>query len=87
MRIITNAVPGSDIADVEIYDNATDRSHFFIKGKLRHVENEPKDLLISVPTRSEWLFYWGKEDKYCIRHRARKKVKYYVTNVKPKKHP
>ncbi|MDI5817422.1 hypothetical protein MJI46_31610, partial [Salmonella enterica subsp. enterica serovar Cerro] len=42
--------------------------------KLRHVENDPKELLICVPMRSEWLFYWIKGEKYCARRWARKSI-------------
>lgn len=83
MKIITHVVPGSDMA--EIYDDIDDSSRFVIKGKLRHVENDPKDLLICVPTRSEWLFYWIKGEKHCARRRVRKSIKYYVTRVNLKK--
>ncbi|HGB7655489.1 TPA: hypothetical protein ACIV8U_004489, partial [Salmonella enterica subsp. enterica serovar Saintpaul] len=55
MKIITHVVPGSGMA--AIYDDIADSSRFVIKGKLRHVENDPKELLICVPMRSEWLFY------------------------------
>ncbi|ECJ2541648.1 hypothetical protein FNI64_14715 [Salmonella enterica subsp. salamae] len=83
MKIITHVVPGSDMA--EIYDDIADNSCFVIKGKLRHVENDPKELLICVPTRSEWLFYWIKGEKHCARRRARKSIKHYVTKVNLKK--
>lgn len=83
MKIITHVVPGSDMA--EIYDDIADNSRFVIKGKLRHVENDPKELLICVPTRSEWLFYWIKGEKHCARRRARKSIKHYVTQVNLKK--
>lgn len=83
MKIITHVVPGSDMA--EVYDDIADNSRFVIKGKLRHVENDPKDLLICVPTRSEWLFYWIKGEKHCARRRARKSIKHYVTQVNLKK--
>ncbi|KAB1384202.1 hypothetical protein F8B46_23430, partial [Salmonella enterica subsp. enterica serovar Schwarzengrund] len=36
-----------------IYDDIADSPRFVIKGKLRHVENDPKELLICVPMRSE----------------------------------
>ncbi|ECC3483877.1 hypothetical protein ACW50_16405 [Salmonella enterica subsp. enterica] len=83
MKIITHVVPGSDMA--EIYDDIADNSRFVIKGKLRLVENDPKELLICVPTRSEWLFYWIKGEKHCARRRARKSIKHYVTQVNLKK--
>ncbi|EBS7633930.1 hypothetical protein CDR68_08960 [Salmonella enterica] len=83
MKIITHVVPGSDMA--EIYDDIAESSRFVIKGKLRHIENDPKELLICVPTRSEWLFYWIKGEKYCTRRRVRKSVKQYVTRVNLKK--
>ncbi|EAW1719484.1 hypothetical protein AHX05_11680 [Salmonella enterica subsp. indica] len=83
MKIITHVVPGSDMA--EIYDDIADSSRFVIKGKLRHIENDPKELLICVPTRSEWLFYWIKGEKHCTRRRVRKSVKQYVTRVNLKK--
>lgn len=83
MKIITHVVPGSDMA--EVYDDIADNSRFVIKGKLRHVENDPKELLICVPTRSEWLFYWIKGEKHCARRRARKSIKHYVTQVNLKK--
>ncbi|EAB6843748.1 hypothetical protein XT50_000831 [Salmonella enterica subsp. salamae] len=83
MKIITHVVPGSDMA--EIYDDIADNSRFVIKCKLRHVENDPKELLICVPTRSEWLFYWIKGEKHCARRRARKSIKHYVTKVNLKK--
>lgn len=85
MKIITHAVLGSDMADTEIYNDISDSQRLVIKGKLRHVENDPKELLICVPTRSEWLFYWIKGEKHSARRRARKSIKYYVTRVKPKK--
>lgn len=68
----------------EIYDDIADNSRLIIKSKLRHVENDPKELLICVPTRSEWLFYWIKGDKYCARRRAYKNIKHYVSKIKPK---
>lgn len=83
MKIITHVVPGSDMA--EVYDDIADNSRFVIKGKLRHVENDPKDLLICVPTRSEWLFYWIKGEKHCARRRVRKSIKHYVTRLNLKK--
>ncbi|EBS8364898.1 hypothetical protein JYY36_000502 [Salmonella enterica subsp. diarizonae serovar 50:z:-] len=82
MKIITHVVPGSDMA--EIYDDIADSSLFFSKGKLRHVENDPKELLICVPTRSEWLFYWIKGDKHCARRRAHKNIKHDISLVKTK---
>lgn len=68
----------------EIYDDIADNSRLIIKSKLRHVENDPKELLICVPTRSEWLFYWIKGDKHCARRRAYKNIKHYVSKIKPK---
>ncbi|EBJ9051415.1 hypothetical protein NL596_004484, partial [Salmonella enterica] len=73
MKIITHVVPGSGMA--AIYDDIADSPRFVIKGKLRHVENDPKELLICVPMRSEWLFYWIKGEKYCARRWARKSIK------------
>lgn len=40
MKIITHVVPGSGMA--AIYDDIADSSRFVIKGKLRHVENDPE---------------------------------------------
>lgn len=68
----------------EIYDDIADNSRLIIKSKLRHVENDPKELLICVPTRSEWLFYWIKGDKHCARRRAYKNIKHYVSKIKQK---
>lgn len=68
----------------EIYDDIADNSRLIIKSKLRHVENDPKELLICVPTSSEWLFYWIKGDKHCARRRAYKNIKHYVSKIKPK---
>lgn len=83
MKIITHVVPGSGMA--AIYDDIADSSRFVIKGKLRHVENDPKELLICVPMRSEWLFYWIKGEKYCARRWARKVSRHCVTRLNLKK--
>ncbi|ASG53684.1 hypothetical protein [Salmonella bongori] len=85
MKIITHVVSGSDRADTEISDDIADGSRLIIKGELRHVENHPKELLIYVPPRSEWLFYWIKGEKHCARRRARKNIKHYLTSVNLKK--
>ncbi|EDW1641102.1 hypothetical protein EK69_001210 [Salmonella enterica subsp. enterica] len=80
MKIITHVVPGSGMA--AIYDDIADSPRFVIKGKLRHVENDPKELLICVPMRSEWLFYWIKGEKYCARRWAQKSIKTSCNQIK-----
>ncbi|ECE6504661.1 hypothetical protein DRK09_20430, partial [Salmonella enterica subsp. salamae] len=70
MKIMTHVVSGSGRVGTEISDDIADGSRLIIKGELRHVENDPKELLICVPTRSEWLFYWIKGEKHCARRRA-----------------
>ncbi|HDC2400362.1 TPA: hypothetical protein O7Y39_001494, partial [Salmonella enterica] len=72
MKIMTHVVSGSGRVGTEISDDIADGSRLIIKGELRHVENDPKELLICVPTRSEWLFYWIKGEKHCARRRAQK---------------
>ncbi|EIM9977054.1 hypothetical protein LN974_001534, partial [Salmonella enterica] len=67
MKIMTHVVSGSGRVGTEISDDIADGSRLIIKGELRHVENDPKELLICVPTRSEWLFYWIKGEKHCAR--------------------
>ncbi|HFG8888387.1 TPA: hypothetical protein ACJHJH_003502, partial [Salmonella enterica] len=44
--------------------------------------NDPKELLICVPMRSEWLFYWIKGEKYCARRWARKCIKTSCNQIK-----
>ncbi|AXC82130.1 hypothetical protein XX58_002326 [Salmonella enterica subsp. salamae] len=85
MKIMTHVVSGSGRVGTEISDDIADGSRLIIKGELRHVENDPKELLICVPTRSEWLFYWIKGEKHCARRRAQKSIKYYVSRVNLKK--
>ncbi|EAA4081448.1 hypothetical protein DO628_05715 [Salmonella enterica subsp. salamae] len=85
MKIMTHVVSGSGRAGTEISDDIADGSRLIIKGELRHVENDPKELLICVPTRSEWLFYWIKGEKHCARRRVQKSIKYCVTRVNLKK--
>lgn len=85
MKIMTHVVSGSGRVGTEISDDIADGSRLIIKGELRHVENDPKELLICVPTRSEWLFYWIKGEKQCARRRAQKSIKYYVSRVNLKK--
>ncbi|WP_348251085.1 hypothetical protein, partial [Salmonella enterica] len=45
-------------------------------------ENDPKELLISAPIRSEWLFYWIKGEKYSARRWARKNIKTLCNQIK-----
>ncbi len=83
MKIITHVVPGSGMA--AIYDDIADSPRFVIKGKLRHVENDPKELLICVPMRSEWLFYWIKERNIAPGDGREKISRHCVTRLNLKK--
>ncbi|HCL5342461.1 TPA: hypothetical protein N2G31_000310 [Salmonella enterica] len=85
MKIMTHVVSGCDRAGTETSDDIADGSRLIIKGALRYVENDPKELLICVPARSEWLFYWIKGEKHCARRRAQKSIKYYITRLNLKK--
>lgn len=85
MKIIRNFVVDSDAIETEII---TDDSVTILMERLRVVENNPKDLILRIPTRSEWLLFWGKGDENYARYRryrARKKLKDYVSSVSNKK--
>lgn len=84
-RKISSTINLLDITLIETSDlDISDYEYYPILERIRVVENTQKEILLRIPTRGEWILYWGRSVGFLSRNSircTRKRLKENISRV------